>query len=80
MAENRWMDDLANFLCRCQTWQETARREEDLVDRSMEMELTYIARRQAVASFAPTRRAFVGDAAHLLVLAILFTAALDQSV
>ena len=45
-AENRWMDDLANFLCRCQTWQETARREEEKawsIDRSMEMELTYIA-------------------------------------
>ena len=41
------MDDLANFLCRCQTWQETARREEEKawsIDRSMEMELTYIAR------------------------------------
>lgn len=40
------MDDLANFLCRCQTWQETARREEEKawsIDRSMEMELTYIA-------------------------------------
>ena len=52
------MDDLANFLCRCQTWQETARREEEKawsIDRSMEMELTYIARREGRPSPPPPR-------------------------